>query len=170
MSMMLMGASYWPVGCFVGNYTLDLPSCRSQVFLCFSGIYEKKKLVELQLSRTVPDVLSEFEVIIIDTAKIKSCFRQKTKPVLSKKLWFHWTRLSFMISMQILVTDIWSSFCRMTELIIQIQRPWKASEMPLALYKWHHKRQLIYVPPKKQSSKNNCQLYNNLVSIIFGSA
>ena len=45
-----------------------------------------KKLVELQLSRTASDVLSEFEVIIIDTAKIKSCFRQKTKPVLSKTL------------------------------------------------------------------------------------
>ena len=75
-----------------------------------------------------------------------------------------------MISMQILITDIWSSFCRMTELIIQIQRPWKASEMPLPLYKWHHKRQLIYVPPKKQSTKNNCRLYNNLVGIIFGSA
>ena len=42
--------------------------------------------MELQLSRTVSDVLSEFEVIIIDTAKIKSCFRQKTKPVLSKTL------------------------------------------------------------------------------------
>ena len=81
-----MGASYWLVGCFAGNYTLDLPSSRSQAFLCFSGIYEQKKLVELQLSRTASDVLSEFEVIIIDTAKIKSCFRQKTKPVLSKTL------------------------------------------------------------------------------------
>ena len=42
--------------------------------------------MELQLSRTASDVLSEFEVIVIDTAKIKSCFRQKTKPVLSKTL------------------------------------------------------------------------------------
>ena len=65
--------------------------------------------------------------------------------------------------------DIWSSFCRMMELIIQIQRPWKASEMPLPLYKWHHKRQLIYKQPKKQSMKNNCRLYNDLVGIIFGS-
>ena len=42
--------------------------------------------MELQLSRTASDLLSEFEVIIIDTAKIKSCFWQKTKPVLSKTL------------------------------------------------------------------------------------
>ena len=160
-----MDASYWPVGCFAGNYTLDLPSCRSQVFLCFSGIYEQKKLVELQLSRTASDVLSEFEVVIIDTAKIKSCFRQKTKPVLSKTLVSLDTPLVYDIN----VTNIWSSFCRMTELIIQIQRPWKASKMPLPLYKWHHKRQLIYVPPKKQSMKNNCPLYNNLIGIIFGS-
>ena len=40
----------------------------------------------LQLSTTESDVLSEFEVIIINTAKIKSCFWQKTKPVLSKTL------------------------------------------------------------------------------------
>ena len=39
--------------------------------------------------------------------------------------------------------------------------------MPFPLYKWHHKRQLIYVPPKKQSTKNNCRLYNNLVGIIL---
>ena len=42
--------------------------------------------------------------------------------------------------------------------------------MPLPLYKWYHKRQLIYVPPKKQSTNDNCRLYNNLVGIIFGSA
>ena len=117
-----------------------------------------KKLVGLQLSRTASDVLSEFEVIIINTAKIKSCFWQKTKPVLSKTLVSLDTPLIYDLN-GILVTDIWSSFCRMTELIIQIQRPWKTSEMSLPLYKWHHKRQLIYVLPKKQSMKNNYWLY-----------
>ena len=71
MRMTLMYASYWPVGLFAGDYTPDLPSCRSKVFLRFSGIYEKKKLVELQLSRTASDVLSEFETVIINTVKIK---------------------------------------------------------------------------------------------------
>ena len=109
--------------------------------------------MELQLSRTASDVLSEFEVIIIDTAKIKSCFRQKTKPVLSTTLVSLDTPLNY---------DINADFGhRYLEFFLQIQRPWKASEMPLPLYKWHHKRQLIYVPPKKQSTKNNCRLYNS---------
>ena len=85
----------------------------------------RKKLVELQLSRTASNVLREFEAVIIDTAKIK-LFWPKTKP--KAKLRFHWTRLSFIISMQILVTDTWSSFCRTTEQTIQSQRPWKAAK------------------------------------------
>ena len=103
--------------------------------------------MELQLSRTASDVLSEFEVIIIDTAKIKSCFWQKTKPVLSKTL----------VSLD-------------TPLVYDINADFGHRYLEFFLHSINGiTRHLIYRLPKKQSTKNNCRLYNNLVGIIFGS-
>ena len=90
--------------------------------------------MELQLSRTASNVLSEFVAIIIDTAKIKLFLAEnkassKTSASLDTPL----------------VYDINANFSHRylefflqddrTTVIIQIQRPWKASEMPLPLYK-----------------------------------
>ena len=118
--------------------------------------------MELQLSRTASDILSEFEAVIIDTAKIKLFSAEneassKTSVSLDTPLViiadFGHRYLKFFLQ------DDGTNTPRIPE---TVEGKRNAFTTLIA------SQEAVHLPPKKQSTKNNFRLYNSLVDILEG--